>query len=126
MRNLMTALKPYLPVLVMVFTATLQAVQVALEDSQLNTAEVLTVTMAVLGAVLTYVIPRVPQFPWAKTVVSAISAGVLVLLNAAQVGSDFTPSLWLNVAIQLVVGLGGVALTEKQAPLNYIPEHAAK
>lgn len=111
------ALKQYLPVLGMVLAAVLQTFMVAATDGKLSLTDFLTVAIAFLGALTTYVVPRLERFPWLKPVVAALTAA-LVFLVSALVDDHISVDEWMNTVVQLIAGLGIVAVGNKHVPVT--------
>ena len=111
----MSTVKPFGPLVAAILSVVLQAVLVALPGG-VTAAEVVTIVLALAGAVTTYVIPSVSgQWPWAKTVVAALTASLVTLSDALGSGGGFDAQTILTAVIALLVGLGGTALTEPAA-----------
>ena len=113
----MKALKQYLPVLGMILAVVLQALWIAFQDGRLSLTEFLTVAIALVGAITTYVVPRLQGALWLKTALAGITA-VLVFLVSAVVDGSISPQEWIQTAIQLLAGLGIVAATNKHVPVT--------
>lgn len=113
-------LKQYLPLLGAVFVVVLQSVYSALADDVLSTVEILNVIIALTAALTTYVIPRLEGgLAWAKPAVSAVAAGVMVLVDALSGSAgSITSATWVMALIQLVLGSGLVLLTQSNVPLT--------
>lgn len=108
------ALKQYLPFFGMVLVAVLQAAQIALEDNAVSTDEVFVLALAFLGAVTTYVVPRLPgRLQWLKTAVAAVVA-VVTALSTAYVGGISSQEI-INIALA-VAGVLGVAASTRFVP----------
>lgn len=119
----MTDIRPYLPVIGMILATVLQALIGVVNDG-LTTPELFTVVLAGLGAFAVYVVPALAQFPWLKTVVSAVTAAVVVLNDALTGGGHIDTQVLLTAAVALIMGLGVVAKTQKFTP-SYRAAHAA-
>lgn len=113
----LAALKQYLPFLGMALVVVLQGLQTALGDNTLSMSEALTLVIALLGALLTYVIPRLPgAFQWLKTAVAALLALFTTLVSLGAGVDGITPQEWVAVSLA-VLGALGVALTTKYVPV---------
>ena len=113
-------LKSIAPFLGVVLLAVLQALQAAYSDGIVSLVEALNLGIVLGAAVVTYVIPNVDGSiaKWLKPLVTAATAGVLVLVNALQ-DTGVTEQTWVMVAIQVI---GAVVVV---APVNkYAPKHA--
>lgn len=105
--------KSIVSALVAVLYATLVVYQSATGDG-LQLLDLLPVLVALFGAVLTYVVPNVPQLPWAKAVVN----GALTVLAAlTQLTADGTSGVTLVAVLVSVVG----ALAVYQVPNRGAP-----
>lgn len=118
----MTSIKQYLPILGMVLAAVLNVLYLALQDGALSAVEILNLVIALCGAIVLYVVPRFPGLTWLKPLTAAVTAAVMVLIDAIQ-GGGITQSTWVMAAIQFLVGLGIVAATNSNVPL-YTARHA--
>lgn len=118
----MKTLKPYLPVIGMILATVLQAL-ISVVDGGVTSAEVLTVVLAGLGAFAVYAVPALAQFPWMKTVISALFAAAVVLNDALTNGGTLDAQVFLTAAVALIMGLGVVAKTQKYTP-SYQAAHA--
>lgn len=92
--------KAIVAALIAVLYAGLLAYQGAAGDG-LQPLDALPVLAAVLGAVLTYLVPNVPQLPWAKTAVNS-ALGVLAALS--QVFADGTNGVSVTAVLVSVIG----------------------
>lgn len=111
---MLKALKQYLPFFGMVLVAVLQAAQIALEDNAVSADDVFVLALAFLGAVTTYVVPRLPgALQWLKTAVAAVVA-VVTALSTAYVGGVSMQEL-VNIALA-VLGTAGVAASTRFVP----------
>lgn len=114
-------IKQVLPLLGAVLLAVLQALQAAYSDGAVSLVEALNLGIVLGGAVVTYVIPNVSGSVagWLKPLITAATAGVLVLVNALQ-DAGVTEQTWVMVAIQVI---GAVVVV---APVNkYAPKHGS-
>ena len=112
----MRYIKPYLPSLGMVLATVLGALYAAFADNTLSLTEFLTLVISLVGAITTYIVPRLPQAPWLKTLLAGVTAA-LVFAVAALVDGEISSQEWVMVFIQLLAGLGIVAATSKNAPI---------
>lgn len=113
----MKALKQYLPALGMVLATVLGVLYSAFADSQLTLGEILALAVSLCGAVSTYIIPRLHSMLWLKTAVSGLTAALVFMVSAVADG-PMTAQSWVMVAIQLLAGLGIVAVTNKNVPIT--------
>lgn len=112
-----TNIKQYLPVFGMLFAAVLQALYTAVGDNRLTTVEVLTLFLALTGAVTTYVVPRLESATWLKPVTAgATAAGVAAVAGLSD--GALSAQDWVTVGIQLLVGFGVVFATNKEVPVT--------
>lgn len=112
----MEKIKPYLPALGMVLATVLGTLYSAVADNVLTLTEALSLVISVLGAVTTYIVPRLQSAPWLKTLIAGLTAA-LVFAVSALVDGIVSPQEWVMILIQLLAGLGIVATTSKNAPL---------
>ena len=113
----MKALKQYLPALGMVLATVLGALYVAVSDNRLTLVETLTLLVSLCGAFTTYVVPRLQSLPWLKILISGVTAALVFAISALADGG-LSMSDWVQVAIQLLAGLGVVALTNQHVPVT--------
>lgn len=113
----MKALKQYLPALGMVLATVLGVLWAAVADNQLSLTEFLTIVISLVGALTTYVVPRLESALWLKTALAGVTAA-LVFAVSALVDGVVTPQEWVMVLIQLLAGLGIVAVTNKNVPVT--------
>lgn len=89
--------------LVMVGTA----VQAALSDSatggRLTQIEIVQIAIAAVNAALVFLIPNVPQWPWAKTVLAAGLAGLQLATSLVVDGIGSADVSALIIAVLMVV-----------------------
>jgi hypothetical protein len=108
--------KSIVSAIVAVLYATLVVYQSVTGDG-LQLVDLLPVLIALFGALLTYVVPNVPQLPWAKAIVN----GALTVLAAlSQVFASGTSGVTLVAVLVSVAG----ALAVYQVP-NSPGRHAA-
>ena len=119
----MRYVKPYLPALGMVFATVLGVFYAALADNQLSLTEFLSLVISLLGAVTTYIVPRLPSAPWLKTLLAGLTAA-LVFAVSALVDGAVSQQEWVMIFIQLLAGLGIVAATAKNTPIAPNPPEA--
>lgn len=117
----MTNLKQYLPVFGMILAVVLQALYVAVGDNTITAAEALAIAVTLAGAVTTYAVPRLPQYPWLKRAVAGVSAVLAVFMNAVA-GEAVTTQTYVLGGIAFLVGLGIVTATDSQVPI-YTSRH---
>lgn len=104
----MQKFKQFVPVIVMVVMAVLQAVNQVLGDG-VTLNEVFVVLVALAGAVATYLVPSVAdRAPWAKTVVAAFTAGAVILQDATVEGG-LTTSVIMTAVIAVLAVVGSAA-----------------
>lgn len=113
----MKALKQYLPTLGMVLATVLGVLYTAFADSQLTVGEILALALSLCGAVTTYVVPRLHTMLWLKTAVAGVTAALVFMVSAVAEG-PMTAQSWVMVFIQLLAGLGIVAVTNKNVPVT--------
>ena len=113
----MKAVKQYLPVLGMVLAVILNALYVAFQDGRLSLTEFLSIAIALAGAITTYVVPRLQNAQWLKTLCAGVTAA-LVFAVSALVDGSISGQEWVMVLIQLLAGLGIVAATSKHVPIT--------
>ena len=110
-------IKQYLPVFGMLLAAVLQALYTAVGDNRLTMVEVLTLFLALTGAVTTYVVPRLESATWLKPVTAgATAAGVAAVAGLSD--GALSAQDWVTVGIQLLVGFGVVFATNKEVPVT--------
>ena len=110
------------PVIGMILATVLQAL-ISVVDGGVTAAETLTVVLAALGALAVYAVPALAQFPWMKTVISALTAAAVVLNDTVANGGAVDTQVILTAAVALIMGLGVVAKTQKYTP-SYRAAHA--
>lgn len=113
----MKALKQYLPVLGMVLATVLGALYVAVQDNVLTLSEILALAISLCGALTTYVVPRLETMQWLKVAVAGVTAALVFAVSALADGS-ISMSEWVQVGIQLLAGLGIVAMTNSNVPVT--------
>lgn len=113
----MKALKQYLPVLGMVLATVLGALYVAVQDNTLSLSEILALAISLCGALTTYVVPRLETMQWLKVAVAGVTAALVFAVSALADGS-ISMSEWVQVGIQLLAGLGIVAMTNSNVPVT--------
>jgi hypothetical protein len=113
----MKALKQYLPSLGMVLATVLGALYVAVGDNRLTLTEALTLAVSLCGAITTYIVPRLETVQWLKIAVSGVTAA-LVFAIAALADGSISMADWVQVGIQLLAGLGIVAMTNQHVPVT--------
>lgn len=96
-------LRRYGMAIIMVVVAGAQAV-IAGATGGFATDEKLQIAVTIAGAVVVYIVPNVPQWPWAKTGVGAVIVG----LNLAQqlLAGGITPEEWLMIGVAVLGALG--------------------
>lgn len=84
------------------------AVQAALSDSatggRLTQIEAVQIAVAAANAALIYLVPNVPQWPWAKTVLAAILAVLQLAVSLIVDGIDSADMSALLIAALMVLG----------------------
>jgi hypothetical protein len=120
----MRVLKQYLPLFGMVLATVLGILYTALQDNALSLTEFLNIAIALTGAIMTYVVPRLQNAQWLKTACAGATA-VLVFLVSAVVDGSVSSQEWVMVGIQLLAGLGIVAATNKNVPVTPSVRRAA-
>jgi hypothetical protein len=123
----MNALKPYLPSLGMILAAVLQALYAALDDGKVSSQELLTLFIALLGAVTLYIVPKVQGATWLKPLVAGLTAAG-VAGQTAYADGHLSAQDYVTVLIQLLVGFGIVLGTNRHVPETpgapvYVGEH---
>ena len=113
----MKALKQYLPVLGMVLATVLGTLYSAVADNVLSLTEFLTIAISLVGALTTYVVPRLQTMPWLKVLLAGVTAA-LVFAVSALVDGSISSQEWVMIFIQLLAGLGIVAVTNKNVPVT--------
>lgn len=113
----MSTIKQYLPTLGMVLAAVLQALYTSLQDNRLSISEVLVLFYALTGAITLYVVPKAESATWLKPAIAAVTAGIVALQTALGDGV-LSAQDWVQIAIQIFVGLGIVAVTNKEVPVT--------
>lgn len=115
-------LRQYLPVLGMILATILHVVYTAVADDVITALEALNICVALLGSILTYVVPRLPGLWWLKPAVAALTAGLLVFVNVFQNDGVVTTQTWVQAGIQILVGLGIVVATNSEVPETIVGE----
>ena len=124
--NRLAPLRQYLPILGMVLVVVLQAVYTAFNDSKLSPVELLNIMLALAGAITVYVVPKLAGLIWLKPLVAAVTAALMVFLDAfSKEPFAVSPQTWIMAAIQFLVGLGIVAYGNRDVPLTSTPARAA-
>lgn len=113
----MKALKQYLPLFGMVLAVVLQALYTSIQDGALSLTEFLTIAIALTGAIATYVVPRLEGATWLKPLTAGVTAA-LVFLISALVDGTISAQEWTMCAIQVLAGLGIVAVTNSNVPIT--------
>ena len=92
----------------------------ALTDNTLSMEEVLNLAMLVLGAVLVYAVPNMPEGwqAYSKTIIAAATAGIVALLSFLTGG--VTASEWLQVVVAAFAGVG-VFITPNEKAASVVP-----
>lgn len=100
--------KEYGKSLVSVGVAALVAARTALSgDDGISPEEWVQIGIASTGAVLTYVVPVIPQYRWSKSLANAIMAALLALSTVILGGVDLNE---IVVVVLAALGVGGVQL----------------
>jgi hypothetical protein len=87
-----------------------------------DAADGIAVGIAVATALLTYLVPLVPAYPWTKTVVGAALAGLQVAAGLVVGGLD--GQAWLSIALAVITGLG-IAVAPASSPKTLTRSGAA-
>ena len=114
-----TYAKSIIAALVAAAYAVLLAWQAATGDGY-QTLDVLPVAAALGGAVLTYLVPNVPQLPWAKTAVQLV-LGIVAALS--QLFADGASGVSLAAVLITVVGAVSVYAVPN-SPVDQPGQHA--
>lgn len=110
----MNRIKEYLPSLAMVVAAALSVFVSAAADNRLSADEVGNIALAILGAVVTYIVPRFATVLWLKPLVASVTAALQFALSVW--GDGITMSEWAQI-ILTALGAAGVLLTNKNVPV---------
>jgi len=78
----------------------------ATSDGGIDPAELVQLVLVATGAFAAYLLPNAPGYGAAKSVSSAITAGLTLVAGYLANGQEMTNSLWLNVALAAGVSLG--------------------
>jgi hypothetical protein len=86
----------------------------ALTDNTLSTEEVLNLAVLVLGAVGVYAVPNMPEGwrAYSKTIIAAVTAGIVALLSFLTGG--VTAAEWLQVVVAAFAGVGVFIVPNEQ------------
>ncbi len=74
----------------------------ALSDGTVTTAEKITIAIAVTMAISTYVVPNLTTFPYGKTIVNAVLAGLNLVSQLLLTNAHLSSAMWINVGITVV------------------------
>jgi len=72
----------------------------------IDQAELVQLVLVATGAFAAYLVPNAPGYSYAKSITSAITAGLSLVAGYLANGQEMTNSLWLNVALAAGVSLG--------------------
>lgn len=110
----MERIKEYLPSIGMALAAVLSVFVASTSDNRLTSDEIANIVLAALGAVVTYIIPRLQSVGWLKPAVAAITAALQFAISIWADG--ITMNEWAQI---ILTGLGalGVIATNRQVPL---------
>lgn len=99
----------YAKLLPPVILTVLGALAAALHDEHLSSLELIGLTTGAFQAISVFVIPNVPEFPWAKSIVAAALA-VLGGLTSAIAADGINNAVLVNLAVLALsaVGVAGV------------------
>lgn len=75
-------------------------------DKRIDTNEWIIIVAAVAGAMLTYIVPLVPNMKWLKTGATAVLAAMAVVQNAIASHGHLASDDWLLVAAAILGTLG--------------------
>lgn len=110
-------MRRYGKVLVAVAYATATALLAFLDDNTLSMEEWVLVVIAFFTAIMTYVVPVTPEWPWMKTVVGAMLVGLGVLVNVIIGGISQSDILEIIVAVLGAIGIGAAPATSDNGQL---------
>lgn len=95
----------YAKALVAVLAAALTFLVSAMSDGNITNVEWTQLAIAAVTAVGVYVAPNIPEFPYTKTIVAALLAGLNLVVSALS-DSTITTSEWLNIGLAVLAALG--------------------
>ena len=110
----MERIKEYLPSIGMAIAAVLSVFVASTSDNRLTSDEIGNLLLAALGAVLVYIVPRLPGAKWLKPAVGATTAALQAALSMWVDG--ITANEWAQI-ILTALGFLGILATNKQVPL---------
>lgn len=112
-------MKKYAKLFPPVLLTVLGALAVTLQDDKISIIEWIGIATGAFQAISVYIIPNVPEFPWAKSLVAAALAA-LGGLTSAIAADGVTRAVWINIAVLALsaVGVAGVRNTG-----DYLDEH---
>lgn len=111
----MERIKEYLPSIGMAVAAVLSVFVASTSDNRLSADEVANLVLAALGAIVTFIVPRLQGVQWLKPAVAAVTAA---LQFAVSVWADgITMNEWAQI-ILTALGALGVLATNTQVPLT--------
>lgn len=109
----------YLKMLVAVAGTVLMALVPLLQSGHVDTAGILNVVIVGVGALMVFANPNVPGAQYTKFILSALAAGLAVLVTFVGAGSltSVTPAQWIQVVIAAGTAVGVWAFPNTPAPL---------
>lgn len=110
-------LQRYLPALSMVLVTVLASFAQALADNTVTAVEMVQLLILGVGAVTTYIVPRLQDATLAKPVVAFLFAGLTALYGLLNQGESMTLANWIVVALA-AFGAIGVTVTNRYVPIT--------
>lgn len=90
----------------------------ALSDGHVTTLEGVTIAIAATMAISTYIVPNLTTYPYAKTIVNAVLAGLNLVAQLLLTDNHLTSASWLNVGITVLGVLAGYAIPNKPSEVH--------
>lgn len=95
----------YAKALVAVLAAGLTVLVSVMSDGAVSTTEWVQVAIAVVSAIGVYVVPNIPEFPYTKTIVASLLAGLNLVVAALSDGT-ISQSEWVNIGLAILAAAG--------------------
>lgn len=92
--------------IVAVLGAVLLTVYNLLDDNHISAVEWVTIAIALANAILTYLVPLTPEWPWMKTVVNVVLSALNVLVIVIVGGLTQQEILEIVIAVLTPLGVG--------------------
>lgn len=103
-----------------VYAVAVVAVPLLSGDGHIDPSEGVAIGIAACTAILTYLVPLVPAYPWTKTAVGAVLAGLQVATTVIVGGVDGNDWLLIAAAVVSALGIATAPAVSRRADLGHI------